>query len=91
MESASSIIQGSDPSTVCGDYVVIKSPDGYAQEIHQRIPDGIEVKRNQYGYGLYATKFFPEGSTLYIGIQLIMPNEYAEFKLVVISSDDTSN
>jgi hypothetical protein len=59
------------------------STDGGPQEIHQSIPDGIEIKKAPYGHGVFATKFFPKGSTLYIGNQMVIPNEYAEFRLVI--------
>ena len=57
--------------------------DGGPQEIHQSIPDGIEIRRVPYGYGIFATKFFPATSTIYTGHQLVIPNRYAEFRLVI--------
>lgn len=59
------------------------SSEGNLQEIFQSLPEGIEIRKAPYGHGLYATKFFPKGSTLYIGTQLVIPSEYAEFKLVL--------
>ena len=64
------------------------STDGGPQEIHQTIPDGIEIKKTVYGNGIFATKFFPKDSVLYVGSQLVIPNEYAEFRLVI---DNTGN
>lgn len=65
------------------------STDGGPQEIHQCIPDGIEIKKAKYGNGLFATKFFRKGSVLYLGSQLIIPNEYAEFRLVIDNTGAT--
>ena len=59
------------------------STDGGSQEIHQTIPDGVEIKKAVYGNGIFATKFFPKGSVVYVGSQIVIPNEYAEFRLVI--------
>jgi hypothetical protein len=53
------------------------------QEIRQSTPEGVEVKKNVYGHGVFATSFFPKGSVVYVGRQLVIPNEYAEFQLVI--------
>lgn len=52
-------------------------------EIHQTIPNGLEVKDARYGYGVFATRFFPKGSIVYTGRQIVIPNKFAEFKLVI--------
>ena len=57
--------------------------DGGAQEIHQTVPDGVEVRKAPYGYGLFATKAFLKGSVVYIGQQIVIPNVYNEFRLVL--------
>jgi hypothetical protein len=59
------------------------STDGGPQEIHQTVPAGVEINQAQYGYGVFATQFFPKGSVVYTGSQLVIPNEYAEFRLVI--------
>jgi len=59
------------------------STDGGPQEIHQTIPQGVEVKQAQYGNGVFATRFFSAGSVVYTGTQMVIPNEYAEFRLVI--------
>jgi hypothetical protein len=50
--------------------------------IHDTVPDGIELKSTPYGMGLFATRAFPAGATLYVGRQLVIPNVYREFTLV---------
>lgn len=59
------------------------------QVIHQDIPAGIEVKQAKYGHGVFATQFFAKGSTVYVGRQLVIPNEYAEFKLIINPTGQT--
>ena len=63
--------------------------DGDPEEIHQFIPDGVEIKRVPYGFGLISTKFFPKGSVVYVGEQLVIKNRYAEFKLIIDNLEDT--
>lgn len=62
---------------------------GGLEEIHQKVPPGVLVKKAIYGHGLFASDFFPKGSTVYIGRQLVIPNEFAEFKLVLDGTDQT--
>lgn len=57
--------------------------DGGAQEIHQCVPAGVEVRKAPYGFGLYATKSFEKGSVVYLGHQIVIPNTYNEFRLVL--------
>ena len=56
---------------------------GTIQEIRQSVPSGLSVKRARYGYGIFATTFFPKGSVVYVGQQLVIPNRYAEFRLIL--------
>lgn len=80
-------------SSTCSDVVVpacfderkwsVSTIDGDIQEIHQYIPEGIEVRKAFYGFGLYATKSFKKGSVIYLGQQIIIPNMYKEFRLVL--------
>jgi hypothetical protein len=46
------------------------------------IPEGIELRKASHGIGLFATKFFAKGTTLYTGIQIVVPNTFRRFKLV---------
>lgn len=62
--------------------------DGGPEEFHQCIPDGVDIKRVVYGYGLVATKFFPKGSVIYVGEQLVIPNRYSEFRLIIDNRAD---
>lgn len=57
------------------------------QVLHQSIPEGLKLKNVPYGYGLFATKYFPKGSTVYTGRQYVIPNKYAKFKLIIDNSD----
>lgn len=63
--------------------------DGGPEELHQSIPEGLDIKRVAYGYGLVATKFFPKGSVVYVGEQLVIPNRFTEFKLIIDNRDNT--
>jgi hypothetical protein len=54
-----------------------------SQEIHQDIPNGLEIKPVSYGYGIFATKSFCKGSTVYVGQQIVIPNRYAQFRLIL--------
>ena len=65
------------------------STDCGPQEIQQSIPDGIQVKKAPYGHGVFASKFYPKDSIVYIGQQVVIPNEYAEFRLVIDGGDQT--
>ena len=71
----------------CGNTNVRKSSgstdDGGPEVIHQSIPVGLQVKGTSYGFGVFATRFFPQGSTVYMGQQLVIPNRYCEFRLVI--------
>jgi hypothetical protein len=53
------------------------------QEIRQSLPIGLEIKPAPYGFGIFATHFFPKESVLYIGQQIVIPNRYAEFRLII--------
>jgi Proteins containing SET domain len=46
------------------------------------IPDGIELRKASHGFGMFATKFFAKGTTLYTGFQIVVPNIFRRFKLV---------
>jgi hypothetical protein len=48
----------------------------------------VDIKRVVYGYGLVATKFFPKGSVIYVGEQLVIPNRYSEFRLIIDNRAD---
>ncbi|EFC48529.1 hypothetical protein NAEGRDRAFT_78553 [Naegleria gruberi] len=50
--------------------------------IHETIPEGIAIKAGEYGFGLFATKFFAKNSSVYVGRQIVIPNVYAEFTLI---------
>lgn len=54
---------------------------------HQSIPEGLKLKKVPYGYGLFATKYFSKGSTVYTGKQYVIPNKFAEFKLIIDNFD----
>lgn len=58
-----------------------------SQEIHQNIPSGLEIKPVPYGHGIFATESFSKGSTVYVGQQIVIPNRYAEFRLVLDNRD----
>jgi len=73
----------------CGIRKCSESTDGGPQEIHQTIPDGLQVKKAKYGHGVFATKFFPTGSTVFIERKFVIPNEYAEFRLVIRNTGDS--
>ena len=65
------------------------STTGGVEEIHQKVPAGVLVKKAIYGNGVFASEFFPKGSTVYTGRQLVIPNEFAEFKLVLEGTGQT--
>ena len=78
-----------DEDLVCEYRILPKFDEGLPQEIHQTLPDGINIRKSPYGYGVYANKFFSMGSVLYVGSQVIIANEYAEFKLVITNNANT--
>jgi hypothetical protein len=57
--------------------------DEKLHEIHQSVPVGLKVRQARYGFGIFATQFFPKGSVVYVGKQLIIPDEFAEFRLIL--------
>lgn len=57
--------------------------DGSIQEFHQLLPEGVEIRKISYGHGLFATKFFHKGSVVYTGHQIVIPNKFAEFRLII--------
>ena len=61
--------------------------DEYIQEIHQSVPLGLRVGQARYGFGIFSTQFMPKGSVVYTGKQLVIPNEYAQFRLVLDNQD----
>lgn len=54
-----------------------------------RVPDGVEVKKNAYGYGLYATKAFRAGETLYTGKWVDVPDRRGQTALVTQHAEYT--
>jgi hypothetical protein len=52
------------------------------ETIFDTIPEGIELRQTNYGMGLFATRFFPQGSELYVGRQIVIPNSYREHRLL---------
>ena len=56
---------------------------GTIHDIRQTVPPGLSVRRARYGFGLFATEFFPKDSVVYIGEQIVIPNKYAEFRLIL--------
>lgn len=58
-------------------------------EIHQIMPHGVELKKNAYGYGVFATEFFPKDSVVYISEAQVIPNKYAEYRLIIQGMQDS--
>ena len=65
--------------------VVVKPVKEVPKEVHQDLPDGIEVKPSgSTGYGVFASKAFAKGDVLFIGRYMLVPRkEYSEIKLVL--------
>ena len=59
------------------------SEENVITTIHQTVPEGLEIRDCAYGKGVFATKFFAAGSTLYEGEQCVIENEDALFTLVL--------
>lgn len=63
--------------------------EGQATEVHQTLPKGIALQKNAYGYGVFATEFFPKDSVVYIGQSHVILNKYAEFHLFIEGMKDS--
>jgi hypothetical protein len=55
----------------------------FTQEFRQLVPLGLRVGTTVYGFGIFATTFFPKDSVVYQGKQIVIPDKFAEFRLIL--------
>jgi SET domain-containing protein len=58
-------------------------------ELSQKLPNGIVIGNTSYGFGLFATKFFPKDSILYTGAYYLTPDADLTIKLYIEDSGET--
>ena len=47
------------------------------------MPEGVKIDKVHFGYGLFATKFFAKESTVYIASRYVIPDEQADYELIM--------